>query len=128
MNKTAQLIAAVLIVAFVIERVTATVEFFLDDMPPEARRRKIGFVVLGGVLAAAAVWLFDLRLLRDGMQITKGPDALLTWLVIVAGADRIRGFIASPGASEIVEPPETPPIKIIIEESDGKVREVHQSR
>jgi len=100
MDKTAQLIAGVLIVSFVIERITATMTFFLDQPAPD-RKRKILLVFVTGVLAALAVWKTDIRVLRDGMQITTHPrgDLLLTWLVLVAGADRIRDFIA-PGVAK----------------------------
>jgi len=94
MDKTAQLVAGVLIVSFVIERITATVAFFLEK-PTEDRWKKILLVTVTGVLAAVAVRATGIRVLANGMQITTHPrvDDVLTWLVLTAGADRIREFI-----------------------------------
>ena len=71
--------------------------------------------------------MLDLRLLRDGVHITTHPslDALFTTLVIVAGAERIRDFIASPGSTgHPREDSKATPIKILIEDGEGKVREI----
>lgn len=94
MDKTAQLVAGVLIVSFVIERITATVGFFLEK-PTEDRWKKILLVTITGALAAIAVRTTGIRVLANGMQITTHPrvDMVLTWLVFTAGADRIREFI-----------------------------------
>ena len=130
MDKTAQLIVAVAIVAFVIERITATGIFFLDrkQETPEGRR-KIEVICFATLLAGIAVWLLGLHLLRDGARITAPPliDVLLTTLVIVAGAERIRDFIATPAAAPAPAPEQSkaPPIKILIEEGEGKVREIN---
>jgi len=126
MDKTAQLIAAVVIVAFVIERITGAATFFIDGKAktPEGRRT-VGTMCFAAVLAGLAVWQLDLRLLREGVHITTSWDALFTTLVIVAGAERIRDFIASPGsAPKAREEPKTPPINIRIEEGEGKVRDI----
>lgn len=122
MDKTAQLIAAVLIVSFVIERITATIAFLFDRWLSE-RRRRVALVAISGVLAAIAVWRIDLRLLRDGMQLGTHPraDLLLTWLVLVAGADKISSFTASaPRAA----PPPKPEIHVFIENEKGEREEV----
>lgn len=128
MDKTGQLIVAVLIVAFVIERVTATGIFFIDRKQQTAEgRRKIEVICFSVVLAGIAVWLLDLHLLRDGAHITAPSfiDPLLTTLVIVAGAEHIRDFIAAPrGAPPAAAESKAPPIKIRIEEGEGHVREV----
>jgi hypothetical protein len=128
MDKTAQLIAAVVIVAFVIERITGAATFFIDGKAKTAEGRKtVGTMCFAAVLAGIAVWALDLRLLREGVHVTTHPtwDALLTTLVIVAGAERIRDFIASPGAApKAREEPKTLPINIRIEEGEGKVRDI----
>lgn len=128
MDKTAQLIVAVAIVAFVIERITSAATFFIDGKEKTREgRRTVGLIAFAAVLAGLAVWKFDLRLLREGVHITTQPgwDALLTTLVIVAGAERIRDFIASPGAAPAA-PKESKglPINIRIEEGGGKVRDI----
>jgi hypothetical protein len=123
MDKTAQLLVTVLVVAFVIERITAVVTFFTEPITVEERKRQLRLVALSGLLAAIAVWYLDLRLLRDGMNAKADwrADMLLTWLVIVGGAGRIRDFVMSPAAP--AAPPEEPqrPIEIVIHEADGKI-------
>ena len=125
MDKTAQLIAAVLIVSFVIERITATITFFFDETRTD-RRRKVALVAFSGVLAAIAVWRIDLRVLRDGLQVATHPraDLLLTWLVLVAGADKISSFTAASSSLKTAAPPPKPEIHVFIENEKGKPEEV----
>jgi len=131
MDKTAQLVVGVLLVAFVIERVTAAIAFFLEDQKLPERKEKLTLIGISGALAALALWKVDIRLLRDALNLTTHPrvDFLLTWLIIVGGADRIGKFIGSGGPSESTPPPPPPEIRIFIEESGGKVTEVrHEVR
>jgi len=118
MDKTAQLVAAVLIVSFVIERVVATVSFFIDKRLSD-RREKILLVTITAALAALAVWKTGIRVLANGMQITTHPqaDLLLTWLVFTAGADRIRDFI-TPAA------PKPKDVRTFVQQDDGPPHEV----
>jgi hypothetical protein len=132
MDKTAQLIVAVAIVAFVIERITSAATFFIDgkEKTPEGRRT-VGLIAFAAVLAGLAVWKLDLRLLREGVHITTHPawDVLLTTLVIVAGAERIRDFIG-PGGPAPAPPKESKvlPINIRIEDGEGTVRDINVER
>jgi len=127
MDKTAQLIAAVLIVSFVIERITATISFLFDKTSPD-RGRKVALIAISAALAAIAVWKIDIRVLRDGMQIATHPraDLLLTWLVLVAGADKISSFTVAP-SREVAPPPAKPEIHVFVENEKGKPEEVPQA-
>jgi prepilin signal peptidase PulO-like enzyme (type II secretory pathway) len=127
MDKTAQLIAAVLIVSFVIERITATISFIFDKSSPD-RGRKVALIVISGALAAVAVWQIDVRVLRDGLQVTTHPrvDLLLTWLVLVAGADKISSFTVAPSPAA-APPPAKPEIHVFIENEKGQPQEVPQA-
>jgi prepilin signal peptidase PulO-like enzyme (type II secretory pathway) len=131
MDKTAQLVVGVLLVAFVIERVIAAITFFLDPIKPEERKRKLLVIGLSGVLAALALWKIDIRLMRDALHVTNHPnvDLLLTWLIVVGGADRIAMFAGSdkPSAGDDKPPAaQQPPITIIVEERDGKLTAVQE--
>jgi prepilin signal peptidase PulO-like enzyme (type II secretory pathway) len=120
MDKTAQLIAAVLIMSFVLERIIAAVMFLFDKESPD-RWRTIGRIALGGALAAIAVWKIDVRVLRDGMHVITHPraDTLLTWLVLVAGADKISSFtVAAPKAASAPAP--KPEIHVFVENEKGE--------
>lgn len=131
MDKTAQLVVGVLLVAFVIERVTAAIFFFIEKRDPEERRGKLLLVGISGALAALALWKIDIRLMRDALKIANHPrvDWLLTWLIIVGGADRIASFVGSEAPSSRDESvSEPPPIKIVIEERDGKLTAVEEPR
>ena len=129
MDRTAQLVVGVLLVAFVIERLTAAVTFFLDTTTPEERRRKLLLIGLSSLLAALALWKVDIRLMRDALHVTTHPrvDLLLTWLIVVGGADRIGAFAGTSAPPE--EPKQAPPppaIVIHIEDRDGKLTAVQQ--
>jgi prepilin signal peptidase PulO-like enzyme (type II secretory pathway) len=133
MDKTAQLVVGVLLVAFVIERVTAAIAFFIEDRHFPERKRKLLLIGINGLLAALALWKVDILLLRDALNVTRHPrvDLLLTWLIIVGGADRISTFIGSEMPSPSEPPAKTPPteVRIFIEERDGKITEVtHEVR
>jgi hypothetical protein len=127
MEKTTFLAAYVLIASFAIERLLVAAKFFLDGWPPKeddkdaARRRKLLTFALAGALAVAVVDRGDLRILR-----TLGGDAKpiwwldywLTWLVVVAGADRIREFLGGPPKAQSKEA--VPPVKIVLDDGNGQ--------
>lgn len=122
MDQTAQLIAAVLIMSFVLERVIAAITFVFDKEVPD-RKRTITRVALAGILAALAVWKIDVRVLRDGMHVATHPraDFLLTWLVLVAGADKISSF-TTPAPKEVVTPPPKPDVSVFVENEEGEMK------
>ena len=119
MDKTAQLVAEVLIISFVLERIIAAITFLLDRKVSD-RRRTIERVALAGALAAIAVWKTDVRVLREGMQVLTHPrvDMLLTWLVLVAGADKIGSFTVA--ASKPPTPPPKPEVHVFVENEKGE--------
>lgn len=96
----ANLIAALLLSAFVIDRLVAAV-FFIGSYSKPADRsennRKLLRFLFSGVFAAAAVFAFDfLRVLGTfwpGGHPTALLDIAVTWLVLVAGAERLSSFI-----------------------------------
>ena len=111
MDDTAKLVAIVLLASFAIERITAAVTYVFDSarlyrLPHETaakmrakQQRQLAMLALGGVLALAVVWLADLRILRT-LNLAKAPAALdfgITWLVLFAGADKIRDLFSDGG-------------------------------
>ena len=119
MDDTARLVVTVLIAAFVIERVSAAVMFFTNPPPePEKRKTWLHFLI-AAILGAVAVWLADIRILaRLHAKVAPLFDYALSWLVLVAGADRIREFVgAGSGGGDAPAKKELPPIQIFL---DGK--------
>jgi len=126
MDDTARLLVTVLLASFVIERLVAAVAFLAETPKGHERNAKIYRFLIAGVLGAVAVWLADIRLLtRLNNKISPWIDYPLSWLVLVAGADRIRDFLGGGGGGEAHEKPELPPIQILIAERDGQTT-VHE--
>jgi len=125
MDDTARLIAFILLASFAIERIAASAKYFLDGWEPtrDKRRKRLRQVLLfalGGAVALAIVDFGNIRIVRY-LQPVHPPQLLdywLTWLVVVAGADRARTFLQKQGgAAEAAEPSrEVPPIKIVLAE------------
>src|SRR5437588_4172649 len=120
MDDTARLLVTVLLAAFVIERVVAGVAFLFETPKDEAFNAKIYRFLGTAVLGAIAVWLADIRLLaRLNNTVSPWIDYPLSWLVLVAGADRIRDFVGGGGGGAKAAAPEIPPIQISITDKDG---------
>jgi len=85
------------------------------------RSRRLQTVCAFAVLGAIAVWLGNIRVLaRLSTNVSPWIDVPLSWLVLVAGADRIREFVGGGGGGGAAKPaPAPPPIQILIEEKDG---------
>ena len=117
MDDTARLLVTVLLAAFVIERVVAGVGFLFEKPKDQAKIwRFAGTAILGAI----AVWLADIRLLtRLNNNVSPWIDYPLSWLVLVAGADRIRDFVGGGGGGAAEAKPELPPIQISITDKDG---------
>lgn len=113
MDNTAKLIAIILLASFAIERITAssayaydTMRLFLRQSAEEAalraqEARRLALLVLAGAIAAAVVAAADLRILRV-LNVTNANAAIdlsLTWLVLFAGADRVRDFLKDGGGN-----------------------------
>jgi hypothetical protein len=127
MDDTARLLVTVLLAAFVIERVVATVAFLTETPKGPERNATIYRFLLTAVLGAIAVWLAHIRILeRLNNSISPWVDYPLSWLVLVAGADKIRDLVGgSGGGAEASAKPELPPIQINITDKDGKTT-VHE--
>ncbi|HKS21648.1 MAG TPA: hypothetical protein VJZ76_02530 [Thermoanaerobaculia bacterium] len=125
MDDTARLIVTVLLAAFAIERIGAAVGFLTGTPRGPERTRKIYNFLLVAVLGALAVGLAHIRVLeRLSTKASPWIDYPLSWLILVAGADRIRDFVgAGGGGSAAPKAPaksELPPIQINITDRDGQ--------
>src|ERR1051325_8569536 len=124
MDKITFLVSFVLLASFAIERIVATAKFFLDGSPAPAedkgaeRRRKILLFALGGAIGVDIVFFGRLRVLET-LKEGSAPalfDAMLSWLVLVAGADRIREVLGGPAKGKKQE---LPPIKFLLHDGTG---------
>jgi len=118
---SASVVATILLCAFVIDRIIASVMFvasFLEVSRAKTKkalatrkelRRKFIFFVLAGSLGLLAIYAapglgLDLNAFP---KLSPAASAILTWLVLVAGADRISSFIGvgseAPPADEETE-------------------------
>jgi len=98
----ANLIAAFLICAFVIDRLVTSIYFVASYRHPAERaenNRKLIRFAISGVLAAAAIAAFDfLRILNTVLPAQPLLDAAVTWFVLVAGAEKLSSFIGERAA------------------------------
>jgi hypothetical protein len=123
MDDTAKLVAIIVLSAFAIERITATIDWTFDsarlyrDRAEGAAERRakhhrhLALLVIAGALSLAVIAIADLRILRV-LKLTSAPPAVdfwLTWLILFAGADRVRAMLQggeeSGGGSERSEAP-----------------------
>jgi hypothetical protein len=132
MDDTAKLVATVLLASFAIERITAAIGYVFDWLRlnrrhdeeaarlREERRRQLMLALIAAVLSGAVVAVVDLRILRVlGFKAPPLFDSFLTWLVLFAGADRIRDFLAGDDGGEKSE---TPVFRLHVHD-DAEVRE-----
>ena len=103
----ARLVATIVLCAFIIDRIIATLMFassYLQVRRDSTRKgaaqradhkRKIIYFLLSGSLSAVVLALLpDLRLdLSSFKALPESMGAVLTWLILVAGADRISAFV-----------------------------------
>ncbi len=103
---SANLIAAMLLTAFVIERAIAAGAFTVSvfrlggDENKAARdelKRTFWRTFFAGLIAAAVVYHFRWMRLLSTFNVSghDTADALLTWLVLVSGTDRLSTFIGA---------------------------------
>jgi hypothetical protein len=106
MDDTAKLIGVIVLASFAMERVLAAVTYMLEAMRmrrlkhPVARKirrrewRRVLLMLVGGAVAYAVVRLVDVRVLRTlGTHAHAAADFWLTWLILLAGADRARELL-----------------------------------
>ena len=101
----ATLVAMVLLIAFVIDRIIAVVMFLAEIIPIKAddpRRpaytKKIVYFFLSATLSAIALFIFPKLVLP--LEIPGPWNRLLLWLILVGGADRISEFVGKSEAPE----------------------------
>lgn len=132
MDATAKFVAIVAIAAFVTERIVATLDYLINAVRlsrsqsgivvrmRRRERRKLVMFAIAALIAFAVVDRANLRLLRV-LQVDKIhalADFWLTWLVVVAGADRVRSMLG--GGSAPAKPSDTPIVRVRVE--GGEVR------
>jgi len=120
MDETGRLIAVMLLASFAIERVAATVDFCLSSKAEKTR--KLVRVGVSALIACGVVALTGIRILGAMKFASPGPwlDFLLTWLILVGGADKLSQFIGA-GSSIAAAPAkkdEVRPIQIFLDNQD----------
>ena len=112
MDATAKLIAIVVLAAFATERILAAAGYFMDAKRPRENERQ-KFLLLGLVI----------RLLNPahsvGIQLL---DYWLTWLIVFAGADRVRDLLQGAMGTPAAEHKETPAFRIHVD--GGSIHEL----
>lgn len=106
MDETAKLIAVIVLASFATERVLAAVTYVLDALRLRASKhplatkirrhewRRLVLTIAGGAVAYAFVQLVDIRVLRTlDMRTHPMADFWLTWLILLAGADKARELL-----------------------------------
>lgn len=125
MQDTAQLIAIILLAAFGVERIGAGAAFLLEPAPAAGdvkgqRRRKLLLSALAGALTLLVVDYGHIRIVERLQPVHPVPilDYWLTWLVVFAGADRVKEFVGGGSGSGAAKEPkkEVPPIKIVVDD------------
>jgi hypothetical protein len=137
MDATAKLVAIIAVAAFATERILAAVNYLLNAVRLSRvrsgaalrlrakERRKLLLLAIGAVIAYVVVDRANLRLLGV-LQVDNVPplvDFWLTWLVVLAGADRVHSMLGGSaeggGASQDV-----PVVRVQVD--GGEVRELHR--
>jgi small-conductance mechanosensitive channel len=142
MDSAARLITIILLASFATERLLACIAWFLDaarleELDDDARRkaraerkRKLTLLTIGAGIAAAVVVFTGIRVLSQlGMDKTAPAlDYAVTWLILFAGADRIRTLMGGAGESGGGSSPaqESPAIRIVVER-DGQIQEISRA-
>ena len=106
MDDTAKLIGVIVLASFAMERVLAAVTYTLEAMRLRRQKhavarkirrrewRRVLLTLVGGAVAYAVVQLVDVRVLRTlGTHAHAAADFWLTWLILLAGADRARELL-----------------------------------
>jgi hypothetical protein len=125
MDNTGRLIAIVLLASFAIERVVATVDFLMhgDALKSPEKKNKLILFALSALLGIIVVWLTGVRILAVlNVKTEAAVDVLLTWLILVGGADKLSQLLGGgPGGGNSQPAQEIPPIKIFIGDKDSSV-------
>jgi pheromone shutdown protein TraB len=127
MDDTGRLVAMVLLASFAIERVVATVDFFMDGdaLASPEKKKKLTLFSLSAVLGILVVWLTGIRILAAlNFKTDASVDLLLTWMILVGGADKLGQLLGgggSGGGGNSQPAREIPPIQIIVGDKETDV-------
>ena len=141
MDATAKFVAIVALAAFATERILAVVDYLIDgvgllrEAAAERRkkeRRRLLLLTIAAVIGYVIVDRAHLRLL-EVLKVDKVNDVVdfwLTWLVVVAGADRVRAMLGGGDAKEkgntSLDDSDAPIIRVQVD--NGEVRDLHRVR
>lgn len=140
MDATAKFVAIVGMAAFATERVLAVVNYLLDasrlarDSSPDAREwrskepRRLLLLAIAAVIGYLVVDRADLRLLQIlqvGDRVPPPVDFWLTWLVVVAGADRLHSMLGGENGDSKDES-DVPVVRVQVD--GGEVHEITRVR
>jgi hypothetical protein len=139
MDATAKFVAIIAVAAFATERILAAINYLMNAVRlaqvrsggatrlRARERRKLLLAAIAAVIAYVVVDRANLRLLNV-LQVANVPGAVdfwLTWLVVVAGADRVHEMLGtSGGGNDASERSDTPVVRVRID--GGEVRELHR--
>jgi hypothetical protein len=139
MDATAKFVAIIAVAAFATERILAAITYLMNAVRlaqvrsggaarlRARERRKLLLAAIAAVIAYVVVDRANLRLLNV-LQVANVPGAVdfwLTWLVVVAGADRVHSMLGtSGGGGDASERSDTPVVRVRID--GGEVRELHR--
>jgi len=121
MDETGRLVAVVLLASFAIERVIAVVDFFMSRGTPDEKRRKIVLVGIAALIGVAVVRLTGIRVLATMKFEAPNSwiDFLLTWLILVGGADKLGQLLGGGQASKSYSSPQdVRPIQVFLDKKD----------
>jgi hypothetical protein len=132
MDETGRLVAVVLLASFAIERVAATVDFFMSRgaLAAPEKKRKLVLVGVAAIIALGVVELTGIRILQAMKFSTPNDwiDFFLTWLVLVGGADKLGQLFGDrAGGAASARNEEIRPIQIFVDKNDVTA-EVMQSQ
>ena len=140
MDATAKLLAIIAVAAFATERILAAVSYLMNAVRLSRvrkgagirlrtrERRNLVLLVIAAVIAYVVVDRANLRLLRVMQVDNVHPlvDFWMTWLVVLAGADRVHSMVGGSGggAAAADDRAETPVVRIQVD--GGEVRDLHR--
>lgn len=145
MDSAARLVTIILLASFATERLLACIAWFLDsdqlqELDADARRKAIAarkrhvtLLVIGSGIALAVVYFTGIRILAQLGVATAAPalDFAMTWLILFAGADRIRSMMGGGGGggddAKSGSSSDSPASIRIVVERDGQIQEISRA-
>ena len=137
MDATARFVAIVAVAAFVTERIVAVIDYLINAVRASRtpatgaaqdtgkQWRKLVLFFIGAVIAYVVVDVAHLRLLSVLQVGNVHPlvDFWLTWLVVLAGADRVRSMLGGDGGGGSSQDRSDTPV-VHVQVDGGEVREL----